>query len=64
MNGQTQKELQVSYDLESEIRQKQDEFLDAFSDYLRAPDALHRKVIARKALDLRLLDPNFNFSLE
>lgn len=64
MNGQTHKEVQVSYDLEAEIRAKQDEFLDAFSEYLKAPDALHRKVIARKALDLRLLDPNFNFSLD
>ncbi len=64
MNGQAHKELQVSYDLESEIRAKQDEFLDAFSDYLKSPDALHRKVIARKALDLKLLDPNFTFSLD
>jgi len=53
MNGQTHKEVQVSYDLEAEIRAKQDEFLDAFSEYLKAPDALHRKVIARKALGRR-----------
>jgi len=46
------------------VRAKQNEFLDSYVEYLDSSDALAKKILKRKALDLEGLDPNFQFIIE
>ncbi len=50
-------------DLQGEIRQKIDEFLDVYSFYLSTRLAWVRDEVKLKAYELRLLDPSFNFQI-
>lgn len=50
-------------DLQDEIRQKTDEFLDVYSLYLSTGLAWVRDEVKLKAYELHLLNPNFNFQI-
>lgn len=49
---------------EHELKQKQDDFLDVYSVYLHVQDNLTRSTLKRKALELEILDPSFEFHLD
>ena len=59
--GKKERELIISQSL---IRTKQDEFLDAYLRYSRAADAISKKILERKILDLSIVDPNFTFFID
>lgn len=50
-------------DLQDEIRQKLDEFLDVYSFYLSTRLAWVRDEVKLKAYEIHLLDPKFNFQI-
>lgn len=50
-------------DLQDEIRQKLDEFLDVYSFYLSTRLAWVRDEVKLKAYEIHLLDPRFNFQI-
>ena len=50
-------------DLECEIRQKMDEFLDVYSFYCSTRLSWIRDEVKLKAYEIRLLDPSFNFKI-
>jgi hypothetical protein len=53
--------LQDEDDLESALKQKQDEFLDVYSFYRRAKLPIIKQELLRKAYELSVLDPKFTF---
>ena len=55
--------LQDEGDLEEEVRQKQDEFLDIYSLYRRTNLSWIKEELFEKAYELHLLDPEFTFHL-
>ena len=50
-------------DLQGEIRQKMDGFLDVYSFYLSTRLAWVRDEVKLKAYEIHLLDPSFNFQI-
>jgi hypothetical protein len=55
--------IQDDTDLEEEIRQKMDEFLDVYSLYLSTRFSWVRDEVKLKAYELHLLDPKFSFQV-
>ncbi len=55
--------IQDDTDLQEEIRQKMDEFLDVYSLYLSTRFSWVRDEVKLKAYELHLLDPAFNFQI-
>lgn len=55
--------IQDDSDLQDEIRQKMDEFLDVYSLYLSTRFSWVRDEVKLKAYELHLLNPNFNFRI-
>ncbi|MBN1688397.1 MAG: hypothetical protein JW893_04795 [Candidatus Omnitrophica bacterium] len=49
--------------LREEIKQKQDEFLDVYSLYLKTGVSWVRDELRLKAYELHLLDPSFSFQI-
>ncbi len=56
--------IQDDTDLQDEIRQKMDEFLDVYSLYLSTRFSWVRDEVKLKAYELHLLDPTFNFQVQ
>ena len=50
-------------EIESEIKRKQDEFLDIYSLYQRTQLSWIKEALLRKAYELHLLDPKFTFHI-
>lgn len=46
------------------LKDKQNEFLDSFSTYQKKKTPIQKSLLQRKAMDLEILDPNFNFIIE
>ena len=55
--------LQDEDEFESELKRKQDEFLDIYSLYLRTGLSWIKDELLQKAYQLHLLDPEFTFHL-
>ena len=55
--------IQDDTDLEEEIRQKMDEFLDVYSLYLSTRFSWVRDEVKLKAYEIHLLDPKFSFQI-
>ena len=55
--------LQDEDDLESALKQKQDEFLDVYSLYLRTGLSWIKEELLRKAYELSVLDPKFTLCI-
>lgn len=55
--------VQDEQDLREEIVQKQNEFLDVYSLYLRTKISWVRDEVKLKAYELHLLDPRFQFQI-
>ena len=55
--------LSEATDLEEEIKQKQDEFLDIYSLYKRTRLGWIKEELLLKAYELRFLDPKFTFHI-
>ncbi len=55
--------IQDESTLQEEITQKQNEFLDVYSLYLRTSFAWVRDEVKLKAYELHLLDPTFSFQI-
>ena len=51
-------------DYEREISNRQNSFLDSYSAYLSCKDAFHKNVVLRKAKELELVDPTFDFHID
>jgi len=50
-------------DLESEIKRKQNEFLDLYSLFRKTKLSSVKEALLRKAYELHVLDPNFTFHI-
>lgn len=49
----------------SELKMRQDSFLDVLSHYLKnKKDTFVKCVLERKTIELELLDPSFNYTIE
>ena len=55
--------LQDEDEFESELKRKQDEFLDIYSLYLRTSLPWIKEELLQKAYQLHLFDPEFTFHL-
>lgn len=49
---------------EKEIKLKLDNFLDSYSFYLKERSDVSKRILERKVLELELIDPTFDFSIE
>ncbi|MFC1808494.1 hypothetical protein ACFL3D_00025 [Candidatus Omnitrophota bacterium] len=47
-----------------ELKHKQDDFLDVYSMYLHAHSEFAKSLLERKAIELEIIDPTFDFELE
>jgi len=47
-----------------EIKKKQDEFLDTYSHYLKNKNNFTKHILERKVIELELIDPNFDFTID
>lgn len=56
-------QIQDEDDLKQELRKKQDEFLDAYSLYLKTGLTWIRDEVKLKCYELHLLDPAFTFQI-
>lgn len=54
---------QDEHEIKSEIKRKQDEFLDIYSLYQHTGLSWIKEALIRKAYELHLLDPNFTLHI-
>ncbi len=47
-----------------ELKHKQDDFLDVYSVYLNYQSEFARNMVKRKAIELEVLDPTFDFEID
>lgn len=57
-------EEETTIDREQEIKRRQDTFLDAYAYYLNNKTPIQKCIVQRKAMDLELIDPSFNFTID
>lgn len=47
-----------------ELKHKQDDFLDIYSVYLKVHTEFTKNVLRRKAIELEVIDPTFEFDID
>ncbi len=47
-----------------ELKHKQDDFLDVYSVYLKAHNEFTKNLLKRKAIELEVIDPTFDFEIK
>jgi len=47
-----------------ELKQKQDDFLDGYLLYLNTQTSFSKNILKRKALELEVIDPTFEFYVD
>lgn len=50
--------------LEEELRVRQNDFLDVYSMYLSVHTSFAKNLLKRKAIELEVLDPSFEFDID
>lgn len=57
-----------NYDVETdyveELTEKRDEFLDVYNQYMQLHTAFAKNLVKRKAIELEVIDPTFDFEIE
>ena len=47
-----------------ELKKRQDDFLDSYSTYLKNKSASSKNILERKTIELEILDPTFDFTID